>query len=67
MRKKVMMRRVGRDGTFCFHGKTYMAERPGFIGEWIVIHYDLQSGVVQFVESESAGESSVHPVEFESL
>lgn len=64
MSKEVMMRRVSMDGTFCFQGKRYVIERPGFVRKWIVVHYDNQSGVVRKVESGNAGESSVHPLIF---
>ncbi len=67
MSKEVMMRRVSMDGTFCFRGKRYVIERPGFVREWIVVHYDHNSGVVRKVESESAGESSVHPMVFDGF
>ncbi len=63
MSDEAMRRRVSRDGTFYFHGKRYVIERPGFVGEWIIVHYDLQSGVAEKVESRRSGESSVHPIE----
>lgn len=64
MGKEVMMRRVSMDGTFCFQGKRYVIERPGFVRKWIVVHYDNQADVVRKVESEMIGESSVHLLVF---
>ena len=56
-------RMVGRAGTITVKGKEYVIDEPGFVGEMVIVHYDLESETVKKVMGRKLVELNVRTPE----
>ena len=54
---------VGRAGTITVKGKEYVIDEPGFVGEMVIVHYDLESETVKKVMGRKLVELNVRTPE----